>query len=380
LRIVVSGMVAGVPHHGGAAWSILQYLLGFRRLGHEVVLVEPVEAAAVVPAEDGQAPSESASYFDALVDRFGLEQRSALLAKGTRDTFGLPYEELVELCAGADVLINVSGMLDDPALTAHVPVRVYLDLDPAFAQVWHEQGIDMGFDRHTHFVTVGQAVGDSASPIPTCGRDWIPTVPPVVLERWPVSERIEHDALTTIGNWRGYGSVEHAGAHYGQKVHSMRRFMRLPTRTDVPFLLALSIHPDEKRDLDALRENRWRLVKATEVADTPDDYQRFVAGSWAEFGVAKSGYVESRSGWFSDRSAVYLASGRPVVAQETGFSRFLPTGEGLLAFETEDDVLAAIATLRSDYELHSRAARQLAERHLDSDRVLSRLLERLGVA
>ena len=201
-----------------------------------------------------------------------------------------------------------------------------------------------------------------------------------MLERWPRAGEVTRDALTTIANWRGYGSVEHDGVHYGQKAHSLRLFMNLPQHTRERFVLALAIHPDEQKDLELLDRGGWELVGADSEAGTPQQYQRFIQGSKAEFGISKSGYVLSRCGWFSDRSACYLASGRPVIAQETGFSRFLPTGEGLFAFSRGEDVLAAIERIQGDYEGQARAARELAERELDSDRVLTRLLERLGAA
>jgi hypothetical protein len=178
-----------------------------------------------------------------------------------------------------------------------------------------------------------------------------------------LAERVTYDSLTTVANWRGYGSIEHAGVFYGQKAHSLRSFMTLPTLTEERFLLALSIHPDEQKDVALLASHQWQLLDPDQVTHTPQHYQTFIQGSKAEFGIAKSGYVLSRCGWFSDRSACYLASGRPVIAQETGFSRFLPTGEGLLAFETTEDVLAGIGALHHDYARHARAARALAESH-----------------
>ncbi len=365
LRIVFSGMVAGVPGHGGATWSVLQYLLGFRRLGHDVLFVEPVKALTTAVAD----------YFRDVVREYGVEESAALLADGTDQTIGPSYTDVRERAADADVLVNVGGMLRDGRLTEPIATRVYLDLDPAFNQLWHSAGIDVGLDAHTHYVTVGLAVGSEACRVPTCGRDWIPTLQPVVLEHWASADRLEYEGLTTVANWRGYGSIEDEGVFYGQKAHSFRRFIALPTLTDVPVFLGLAIHPDERKDLDALRENGWSLLDPAEVAGTPDRYRRFVQGSWAELGIAKEGYVVSRSGWFSDRSVCYLASGRPVLAQETGFSSFVPSGEGLIPFETVDDVVAGVEELQSDYERHRRAARALAEENFRSDTVLSRLLD-----
>ena len=183
------------------------------------------------------------------------------------------------------------------------------------------QGIDVGFEGHTHYASVGLR-------LPETGHDWIHTLPPVVLERWPVAGPVELDAFTTVGNWRAYGSIEHEGVHYGQKAHSLRRFLELPTRTDERFALALDIHPDETRDLEALREHGWELLDPRAVAGTPEAYADFVRGSKGELGIAKEGYVVSRSGWFSDRSACYLASGGRSSRRTPASASALPTGAG----------------------------------------------------
>jgi hypothetical protein len=379
LTILLSGMIAGVPHQGGATWAVLQYLLGFRRLGHEVYFVEPLAEASLRPAGAALADSINAAYFRQVMAEFGFTHAAALLVQRSRETVGLPYAELLRLARRADLLINISGMLTDPELFGRIPVRAYLDLDPGFVQLWHEaQGIDMRFAGHTHFVTIGLAVGQPRCTVPTCGLPWITTPQPVVLEHWPVAEQITRDALTTVANWRGYGSVEHKGVSYGQKAHSLRPLITLSTRTRERFLLALAIDPAECNDLAALTAHGWHLIDPARVAYSPAAYREFVRGSKAEFGIAKSGYVATRCGWFSDRSLCYLASGRPVIAQETGFSGFLPTGKGLFAFSTEEEVLAGIEALNADYARHALAARCIAEAYFDSDRVLSQLLQRLG--
>lgn len=372
-------MIAADPYQGGATWAVLQYLLGFKHLGHDVYFVEPVKEDALRPAGASLVGSTNAAYFNEGMSEFGFLQRSALLLADGEETVGLSYHRLREVARRVDVLINISGMLADESLTDSIPLRIYLDLDPAFNQLWHAtQGIDMRFDGHTHFVTVGQAIGQPGCDVPTCGFSWISTLQPVVLEYWPVAGIVTDGALTTVGNWRGYGSIEYQGVSYGQKAHSLRQFITLPTLTTQEFILAMAIHPDERMDLAALADNGWQLVNPTWVARSPATYQEFIQGSKAEFGIAKSGYVVSQCGWFSDRSVCYLASGRPVIAQETGFSNVLPTGEGLFAFETADDVLASIATMNSDYSRHSRVARAIAEEYFDSHKVLSRLLQNVG--
>jgi hypothetical protein len=370
LKILLAGMVAGDPRQGGASWAVLQYVAGLRSLGHEVLLVEPVAADKLDPG------GEVASYFERLPL---LDGGAALLARGSEQTLGLAYAELERFAAGADLLFNISGMLRDERLLEPVPIRAFLDLDPGFNQVWHETGSEMGLDLHTHFLSVGQCLGRAGCPIPDCGRDWIGTLPPVALEHWPSEPAPpRHDAFTSVGHWRSYGSIEHGGIQYGQRAHSLRKLIELPQRADSRFELALGIHPDESADLEALHAGGWGLLDPDQVAGGPGDYADFVRGSKAELSVAKSGYVASRSGWFSDRSACYLASGRPVVAQETGFSEFLPAGEGLLAFSTVAGAVEAVAAVEADRGRHGAAARALAEEHLDARKVLTRLLERLG--
>jgi hypothetical protein len=379
LTIMFVGMIAAHPHQGGATWAVLQYVLGFKRLGHEVLFVEPISRSALQPASCGLQESANAKYFRSVVSEFEIGESSVLILDGTRQTVGMSYDQIHAFAGGADVLINVSGMLSDHHLISGIPLRVYLDLDPAFVQLWHAtQGIDMRLDAHNRFVTVGLSIGTPSCAIPTCGRDWITTLQPVVLAYWPTGSRIRYDALTTVGNWRGYGSIEYDGKFYGQKAHSLREFLSLPQRTKEHFTLAMAIHSGETTDIVKLSENGWTLISPFDAAGNPWSYREFIQTSKAEVGIAKSGYVNSRCGWFSDRSACYLASGRPVIAQDTGFSQHLPVGDGLFAFTTIDDAVRCIEVMNEDYERHSLAARKVAETYFDSERVLFELLKRLG--
>jgi hypothetical protein len=381
LRIFVSGMIAGDPHQGGATWAVLQYVLGLRNLGHDVYLVEPIAPGAIRPPGAPLATSINAGYFRAVMARFDLEDRAALLRQDTRESVGLTHAKLAAAARDADLLINISGMLTDPAIFDAVARRVYLDLDPAFNQLWHAvEGIDVRFAGHSHFVTVGNAIGTDACSVPTCGLTWWPTLQPIVLPEWPATRGDSAAAWTILGNWRGYGSIHHGGTLYGQKAHSMRRLIELPRFTAASLRAAWSIHPAEVKDLQALRENGWVLVDPAGVAATPDDYQAFLQRSKGELGIAKSGYVESRCGWFSDRSVCYLASGRPVVAQDTGFASVLPTGAGLFAFESCQEAVDAVTNVDLDYHKHCRAARDIAEAYFSSDLVLSALLNRVATS
>ena len=378
LTILCSGMIAADPGYGGATWAVLQYLLGFRQLGHDVYLVDPVRRSKLRPEGCNLADSSAARWFRQIVRAFRLSDSAALLLEGTTETVGLTHAELRRVAARTDVIFNISGMLTDRAVLDPIPRRVYLDLDPGFNQAWHCGGdIDMRFDAHTHFATVGLAVGEPECRVPTCGRRWLTTCPPVVLREWPVARAETRRAFTTVANWRSYGSVHHDGLFLGQKAHALRPLIDLPLKARQRFELALAIHPGEP-DLAALRMNGWQLVDPRLAAGTPARYRRFVGGSRAELGIAKSGYIAARSGWFSDRSACYLAAGRPVLAQDTGFGAALPTGEGLLTFTTDVDVLSGLDAIDADYPRHRQAARALAERYFDSDRVLTRLLDRVG--
>jgi hypothetical protein len=371
LTILFSGMLGGVPGQGGATWAALQYVLGLRQLGHTVYVVEPVASAT----------RASSAYFRAVVRTFGLADNAALLVSGTRTTVGLPFERLVAVAREADLLINVAGMLTDPLLLEAIPTRLYLDLDPGFTQLWDSHaGIDMHFANHSHFASVGVLLGTGNCAVPLAGRRWLATLQPVVRGCWPAAPptRIRRpQTFSTIANWRSYGSMEHGGVHYGQKAHSLRALFGLPAHTGASFELALGIHPTEARDLADLAANGWRLVDPARVAGSPARYRRYIQDSWAEFGLAKSGYVAGRTGWFADRSACYLASGRPVVAQDTGFGAVLPTGSGLFRFQTADDVVAAYEALRSDYNRHALAAVGIAEAYFDAARVLPKLLAAL---
>ena len=362
----MAGRMAGVPGQGGAAWAVLQYLHGFAALGHDVRFVEPAPARP-----------DAVAFFEALVAAEGLGGRAALLHPG-RATTGASYGDLARFAARADVLVNLAGVLTDAELCGPVAQRIYVDLDPAFTQLWQAQGVDMGLGGHDVHLTVGPAVGTAACAVPTGGIDWRPTLPPVVLDRWPYAEEPARHGWTTVGHWRSYGPVVHDGVFYGQKAHSVRQLLDLPgllAPLGADWEPALAVHPGDGRDLAALAEHGWAPLDPAAVAGDPARYQAFVTGSLGEIGIAKAGYVTARCGWFSDRSVCYLAAGRPVVAQDTGWPAVLPAGEGLLAFTDAAGAADAVAEVAGNYGRHRKAARALAEDLFDARLVLPRLLE-----
>ncbi len=375
VTVMVSGMVAGTPGQAGASWSVLQWVLGLRELGHRVILVEEVSPGRLRPAETPLGESENARYFQEFTGGLGVADSACLLASGTTETTGLGFRDVVRAAGECDCLLNISGTLKDPRILGEIPRRAYVDVDPAFTQLWDLQGHDLGLDRHDRFLTLGLSIYSRGCPVPTGGRRWVSMFPPVVLSRWPVAEEPPERPFTTVVNWRGYGSVEHDGVFYGQKVHSFRRFFPLPAATGEEFELACGISPEETEDVAALRRYGWKLVDPSTVAGTAKSYRSFVSSSAAELNVAKRGYVASGCGWFSDRSACYLASGRPVVAQDTGLPDALGRGEGFLTFSTLEEAAEAVAEVRDAYPRHCKAARGFAEEHLDSRKVLTTMLE-----
>jgi hypothetical protein len=271
---------------------------------------------------------------------------------------GIPHPDLLSFARSAELLVNISGHLAIEPLKNLPRRRAFIDEDPGYTQIWHAQGLGRErLEGHDAYFTLGQNVGRPDCAIPTGGIEWRPLPPPVVLDAWPVCASARTDAaFTTVGSWRGaFGPLTHEGRTYGAKAHEFRKFIGLPRRAGGVFEAALNIHPSETRDITALIENGWRLVDPAHVAPEPFTFRDYLQSSCAEFSVAQGIYLETNSGWFSDRTTRYLASGKPALVQETGFSRVVPTGEGLLAFRTMDEALAGAENIRAHYARHCRA-------------------------
>jgi hypothetical protein len=382
VNIVIAGSLAQRPFIGGHTWVFLQYLLGLRRLGWEVLFVDRLEPEMCV-GENGEPSSveDSANlrYLAEVMERFGLAENWSLLYDGGREGAGLDREEVIKRTARSALLINVMGYLQDEEILGAAPIRAFLDIDPGFGQIWKALELHDLFHGHDRFLTVGGRIGSADCGVPTVGLDWIPIRPPVELSEWP-PESDRGSRFTSVASWRGaFGPLEYEGRTLGLRVHEFRRFLELPERAPVEFEVALDIHEAEIDDLTALRSHGWELADPRQVAGDPWRYRDYIQRSGAELMIAKNLYVEMHSGWFSDRSACYLASGRPVLAQDTGLEGLLPTGEGLVTFSTLDEAVAGVEEIERDYERHSRAAREIAEEHFAAAKVLPRLLEQVGV-
>jgi len=385
-RIAVAGSLAQKPCQGGHTWQFLNYLLGLRRLGWDVLFLDRLEPGMCIDAAGKTCPiddSVNLRSFRDVMDRFGLGDAFSLDYDRGVKHYGRSRREVLEFLRTSVAVVNVMGFLIDEDLLAAAPLRVFLDTDPGFGQMWCDLGqadLFMGHDRH---VTIAGNIGRSDCLIPTCGIDWITWRQPIVLEHWPAQPPTLPDdgRFTSIGAWRGpYAPVEHRGRTYGLRVHEFRKFVTLPQVTGARFEVALDIHAAESRDLALLAEQGWAIADPTTVARDPWVYRDYIARSAAEFMATKGMYVDTKSGWFSERSICYLASGRPVIAQDTGLAGLYPLGTGLLTFRTLDEAAAAVAEVQADYPLHSRAARAIAAEYFDSDKVLGDLLAKLGVA
>ena len=371
--IVVGGALANKPRSGGEAWVRMSWVEGFRRLGFDVTFVEQVVREHTTP--------DAIAWFEETAELFGLGAAAALVDEVGATVAGLSAEETRERVGEAVALVNISGTIALPQLLGAARRRVYVDIDPGFTQIWTAQGSDAArLAGHDVYVTVGENIGSPGCAIPTLGLDWLTLPPPVVLDHWPAGPAEPAAPFTTVATWRNpFGGLEHEGAVFTMKHHEWRKVIDLPRRVERPFELALHIHPGDHADRDALLAHGWALRDPAEVAGDPAAFRRYVQSSAAEFSVANGVYVGTNSGWFSDRSVRYLASGRSVLLQETGFGERYPVGEGLLSFRTLDDAVRGARSIAEDPARHAEAARALAEEHFDSDRVLGRLLEEAGV-
>ncbi len=381
--IVVAASFAQRPHVGGHHWVRLQYILGFRHLGWDVLFLDRLEPDMCVDESGARCAVEESvnlRYVQEVVRSFDLQEDYALFYNGGERVFGLSREKVLDRVRSSSLLLNVMGFFNNEEVLGGAPYRAFLDLDPGFGQMWCELGLHNPFQGYDAYVTIAERIGEPGCTVPDCGIAWITTRQPVVLDYWQAAPPAPESAFTSVGAWRGpFGPIEYRGRTYGLRAHEFRKFFELPKRTDQRFQVALDIHSAETRDLEQLEQNGWTLIHPHTAARDPWVYRDFVRGSKAEFLVAKNMYVESQSGWFSDRSICYLASGRPALVQDTGLAGLYPLGEGLLTYRTLEEAVEGVEAISSDYERHCRAAREIAEEHFDSDGVLGRLLEKLEV-
>jgi hypothetical protein len=367
---------SGWPEFAGSTWVRLQYVLGLLQLGVDAVWVDRL------PRIDELKHHHTLDYlmrrFDRTMADFGLGERYCVVYDGGARYFGMPEPRLQEVVRRADLLINISGHLPPDCPLMGVARRAYVDVDPGFTQIWARE-FDMGLARHHVFFTVGQNVGTTTFRIPTGGVEWTPVLPPVALGQWPRRSDPRCTRFSTVADWRGSQEAMYEEEYYGGKRKEFLRLLRLPRDSGFPIEVALCVGPEDCEDVELLVGNKWVLHDPYLYAGDPHSYREFIQLSRGEFSVAKGGYVKSNSGWVSDRTACYLASGKPALVQSTGFEPHLPVGRGLLTFGTMAEAVAGLEDIDANYEQHCRAARRLAEERFDASVVLRRMLAVAGV-
>lgn len=390
--IVVSGALANKCHNGGEAWVRLSWIRGLQRLGFDVYFIEQIDPA-VCTTDDGKpaeiSQSANLKYFKETINRFGLVGKTALITADGLQSFGIDIAQLNDVMRNAELLVNISGHLSSEPFFRLVKQKAYIDIDPGFTQFWHaDPQMPFQVDHHDFYFTIGRNIGRPECSIPKGGINWRPINQPVVLGDWPIAKSASATHFSTVGSWRGaFGPVSFGGRTYGLKVHEFRKYLTLPQRLNADstaskasFQIALDIHPADANDLNSLKANDWTITDPRAVAANPDFFRQFVQSSGSEFSVAQGIYVDSNSGWFSDRTIRYLASGKPALVQETGFSRYLQSDVGLVPFSTLEQAIAGAKHVMSNYSEHASAARAIAERYFDSDKVLAQFLDEVGVA
>lgn len=371
---------------GGQTWLYLNWLRGLTRLGHEVYYLEDDLVWPYDPEQNTVTDdcSYAVRHISRCVGTIGLGDKWAFrLADRKGACWGMSESDLNDLYRTCDVLLNIIGATDLREEQLCAPLRVYVECDPVTAELQLANGDEhtrTAFSSHQAIATYGENYGAPDCGVPLNGNKYVKTRQPVDLDLWPMVFEPDARFFTTIGNYRQDGNdVSYNGqVYHWSKHHEWEKFSLLPALTTQPFELAMM--PDDPNDRRQLCANGWRLVPPLRMSlDIFGAYPEYFRGSRAEFTVAKDQNVRLRSGWFSERDACYLASGKPVVAQDTGFSNLLPTGEGLFAFTTMDEALAAVEVINSDYSHHCEAAREIAVEYFEASKIAGKLLSDIGL-
>jgi hypothetical protein len=363
---------------GGHFWVYMQYAQGLRQLGCEVYWLENFRGSG-----NGQQDAAMLSTFRTRMEPYGLSEKLILyLSREQTGASGASHEYVTmsrskaeELFRQADLLLNFHYTME-PALLSCFRRTALVDIDPGLLQFWISRR-QLSVYRHNCYFTTGETVGTPAALFPDCGLPWIHIRPAVCLDRWPYAYDPQAEAFTTVSSWSADDwIVDGTQAYENTKRKSFLQFAELPHRTPLVLELALFLgtSEDDAKDRRLMERHGWRICHSREVARTPEMYQSYIQGARGEFSCAKPSCVKFQNAWMSDRTLCYLASGKPVVVQNTGPSSFLPNGEGMFRFSTLGEAADALATINADYERHCRAARQIAEAYFDAGQVLERIL------
>lgn len=375
--IIVTEDLAGpaVVGRGGHTMVLLQMLHGLERLGHRVIYIEFLEK------DPGNARELMVSYFSETISKWWYPDRAALILEPSSESlYGLDVEQVARIANQAAAVITRAARYRRAPypLIENVRPRILIDEDPGYTHIWAAESNPLDvYGEHDIYFTVGGNIGTSRCSLPTLDIQWRTTWNPIIPDWWPSNAQITRNHFTTIADWRGYGYLEFEGRILGPKVEEFRKLINLPRLIGETIELSLDIDPEDP-DITYLQDNGWK-IESPKVVWSTNLYRDFIVGSLGEFSCAKGGYVGTRCGWFSDRSACYLAAGRPVVVQSTGFEDLLPTGKGLFSFNTIEQAVDAIKAIRKDYNLHSDAARDIALEYFDYKKILGSILAEAGI-
>ncbi len=382
-KVIVFGILFWYPL-AGVTYQFLHYLIGLRRLGYDPYYIEDSGRWVYDPRINDLSPDASGNI-DAVAPvlaAHGFSGRWGFRGHypGGR-CYGLTEEQILLLYREADALLNVTGAQEIREEHLSCPRRIYVETDPFAAQVRVSEGHEptiATLAAHDTLFSFGENLGAADCDVPLERFRWHPTRQPVVLDLWAHASEIPPVAYRTITTWHNKGKdLDFQGqTYYWTKDREFLKFLDLPQRRPLPFELAACTDESSRR---LLSDHGWTLTSALEVSSDVETYRRYIQSSRCEFTVARDQYVRPRTGWFSDRSACYLAAGRPVISQETGFSKFWPTGEGLFAYQTMDDIIAAVDRIETDYEASSRAARAIATEYVAAEKVVGKLMDTAGL-
>ena len=397
LRIIVGGFLGILPA-GGVTWDYVQYPLGFSLMGHDVYYIEDTRLYPIYqkPGSNWDDCSSAVQHLYNVMEYFGLSGRWAYRDEASGQCFGLSEREINKICQTADVFVNIScsTFLRDEYLD--IPVRILIDSDPMFTQIQYDSaqmftpgepgGLNQMLNAHTHLFTFGENIGATDCQIPLCNLQWHTTRQPVCLNYWKVQPYINHNDgvkpfFTTLMNWMAGKKLQYKGESWGQKDVEFKKFISMPKLINNVSLAAVvnQTGGTEQSFFKAdVEEAGWKILDSEAAAGNWMQYQEFIYSSQAEFSVAKETYVKAATGWFSCRSACYLAAGKPVVTQDTGWSKYLPTGQGLFAFSSIEEAADGIRKIAIEPEKQMREARHVAEEYFDSNKVLQSILNHIN--
>lgn len=379
-RIIVLGYIVRCPL-GGLTWHHLQYVMGLNQLGHDVYFLEDSDdyESCYNPQKHltSADPEFGLAYTQKVFEKVGLSNRWAFYDAHTNSWRGPVADNVELLCKTADIMINVSEVNPIRSWFQSIPVRIMIDTDPGFNQIRHltDPKMNETAKLHNHFFSFGENLFKDDCYIPDDGFHWKATRQPIVMDAWQNTIGPQNGRFTTVMQWDSYPAVQYKEYKYGLKSLTFQEYLDLPQKTDEVLELALG---SKSAPRVLLQEKGWKINDPLKITQDPWTYQEYIKNSKAEFSIAKHGYVVSNSGWFSERSAAYLASGRPALVQETGFSNFMPAGEGLLSFRTPQEALEGIQKINKEYKQHCTNARKIAAEFFEAKKVLKALLNQIS--